>query len=121
LEQLANQAFYWAFKLDQGVTYADLDEKPTPALLAAVDAFYMGRNRAENDERREAEAQRAGQFWAIQRQARGEKAEGPASLPQPSSMAAWLKTQDAGASVSSYEEDGDGEDAEDEQLDDAEG
>jgi hypothetical protein len=63
---LVDEVFYWTLKQQRGISFVDLGHVPSPALLAALDAYSMGLNWAENElaeeakeaaerERREAE------------------------------------------------------------------
>jgi hypothetical protein len=49
LLEAMEEGFYWGEKLENGVTYRDVGYEPAPGVLAAVDAFWRGRNKADNE------------------------------------------------------------------------
>lgn len=65
LVSLVEEVFSWELKRQRGISFADIGHVPSPALLAALDAYSMGLNWAESEiaeearEKQEREAREA--------------------------------------------------------------
>ncbi len=55
LEQAINEAFFFGEALDNGVSFQDMGERPTPGTMAALRGFWRGRNKYDNERLEEAE------------------------------------------------------------------